>query len=67
MAAQYHVHYPERKRHGSLFRRIVHGLDRALLGMVLGTAAFMIEKIVLRATRRSNAAARPGEDGPSGA
>ena len=56
MAAQYHVHYPERKRHGSPFRRVVHGLDRALLGVVLGTAAFVIERIVVRATRRANAA-----------
>ena len=54
MAAQYHVHYPERKRHGSLFRRVVHRLDRALLGAILGSAAFVIERIVVRATRRSN-------------
>ena len=64
MAAQYQVHHPKRKRHGSWARRVVHGLDRALLGVVLGTAAFTIEKIVLRATRRSNAAARPGGDSP---
>ncbi len=56
MAAQYHVHYPERRRHGSPLRRMVHGLDRVLLGVVLGTAAFVIERIVVRATRRANAA-----------
>lgn len=56
MAAQYHVHYPKRRRHRSPFRRVVHGLDRALLGVVLGTAAFVIERIVVRATRRANAA-----------
>jgi hypothetical protein len=56
MAAQYHVHYPERRRHGSVFRWVVHRLDRAVLGVVIGTAAFMIERVVLRATRRANAA-----------
>ena len=60
MAAQYQVHYPEKRRHSSPFRRVVHGLDRALLGVVLGTAAFVIERIVLRATRRANAAQAEG-------
>lgn len=54
MAAQYQVHYPQRRRPGSRFRRVVHWFDRALLGVVLGTAAFVIERIVVRATRRSN-------------
>ena len=52
MAAQFHVHYPERRRHGSWFRRVLHRFDRALLGVVLGTAAFVIERIVVRASRR---------------
>ncbi len=56
MAAQYQVHYPERRKHRNPFRRMVHGLDRALLGVVLGTAAFVIERIVLRASKRANAA-----------
>lgn len=61
MAAQYQVHYPERRRHRNPFRRMVHGADRAMLGAVMGTAAFVIERVVLRSTRRANAA----KSGPS--
>jgi len=56
MAAQYHVHYPERRRHRGGLRRMVHGVDRAMLGVVMGVAAFVIERVVLRSTRRANEA-----------
>jgi len=56
MAAQYHVHYPERRRHSNPFRRVLHGFDRALLSVVLGTAAFVIERIVVRGSRRPEVA-----------
>jgi len=42
-----------RKRHrGSLTKRTVRWTDRALLGFVMGVAAFVIERAVIRGMRR---------------
>ena len=60
MAAQYHVHYPEPRRHRSRWRRVVRSLDRAVLGAVMGAAAFVIERAVTRSTRRANATEKTG-------
>ena len=50
--AQVHVDVSPKKKGGSLPKRTVRRADRALLGFVMGIAAFVIERAVVRGSRR---------------
>jgi hypothetical protein len=51
--AEVHVDVTPAKKTGSLPTRTVRWFDRALLGAVMGIAAWVIERAVLRGLRRS--------------
>ena len=48
-----HVHVRTEKPPAPLNRRFVRWCDRTLLGMVMGIAAFAVERAVLRGTKKS--------------
>jgi hypothetical protein len=50
--AEVHVNVSSKKKSGSLPKRTVRWADRALLGFVMGIAAFVIERAVVRGSRR---------------
>jgi hypothetical protein len=50
--AEVHVDVSPTQKTGSLPTRTVRWFDRALLGFVMGMAAWVIERAVLRGTRR---------------
>ena len=50
--AQVHVDVSPKKKSGALPTRVVRRADRALLGFVMGIAAFVIERAVVRGSRR---------------
>jgi hypothetical protein len=51
--ADVHVNVSHKKKSGSLPKRTVRWADRALLGLVMGIAAFVIERAVVRGSRRA--------------
>jgi hypothetical protein len=50
--AQVHVHVGRTKPKRGVGPRFVHWCDRALLGMVMSTIAFMMERAVVRGTKK---------------
>ena len=50
--AEVHVDVSSKKKQGRLPARTVRWADRALLGFVMGIAAFVIERAVVRGSRR---------------
>jgi hypothetical protein len=50
--AEVHVNVSPKKKSGSLPKRTVRWADRALLGFVMSIAAFVIERAVVRGSRR---------------
>jgi hypothetical protein len=51
--AEVHVDVTSAPKTGSLPTRSVRWVDRAVLGVVMGIAAWVIERAVVRGTRRS--------------
>jgi hypothetical protein len=58
--ASVHVHIGSKQRRGGPLKRTAHWADRALLGMVMGIAAFVIERAVIRGTKKK---AEPATEG----
>jgi len=54
--AQVHVHIASEKPRPGPLRRTVRWADRAALGVVMGVAAFAIERAVIRSTKHAPAA-----------
>lgn len=52
--AEVHVHVATAKPRRHPARSTVRWVDRALLGVVMGMAAWVIERAVLRSTRKAN-------------
>jgi len=51
--AEVHVDVSPAPKTGSLVARSIRWIDRAVLGVVMGIAAWVIERAVVRGTRRS--------------
>jgi flagellar biosynthesis/type III secretory pathway M-ring protein FliF/YscJ len=51
--AEVHVDVSQAPKKGALPTRTVRWFDRALLGVVMGIAAWVIERAVIRGTRRT--------------
>ena len=51
--ANVHVDVSSKKPKGPMPTRMVRWADRALLGFVMGVAAFVIERALIRGTRRA--------------
>ena len=49
--AEVHVHVGRTKRKGGPVKRTARWADRAVLGIVMGIAAFVIERAVVRGTK----------------
>jgi hypothetical protein len=58
--ASVHVHVGSKKPRVGPLKRTAHWADRAVLGMVMGIAAFVIERAVIRGTKQK---AEPATDG----
>jgi hypothetical protein len=55
--AEVHVHVGRTKPKASPLKRTARWADRAVLGIVMGIAAFVIERAVVRATKTKTAEA----------
>jgi len=52
--AEVHVHVATAKRRRHPARSTLRWADRALLGVVMGMAAWVIERVVVRGTEKAN-------------